>query len=176
MSIISRLFLFSLKHIDETVDVQGFGDYDYDDDEEYEDYDGDFEGENDLSNIKTEDDEDLNRRKFHVRTPYKIRKWNRFISDSPINRNSFRSRLPKKISTHYGYIDRLDTLQAPRARKKDINEKPTELEISSENQHPDVIALVDDQYLRDNIYPNNQEDMRHSLKDLSNMYIYKQKK
>ena len=158
------------------MDVQGFGDYDYDDDEEYEDYDGDFEGENDLSNIKTEDDEDLNRRKFRVRTPYKIRKWNRFISDSPINRNSFRSRLPKKISTHYGYIDRLDTLQAPRGRKKDIKEKATELEISSENAHPDVIALVDDQYIRDNIYPKNQEDMRHSMKDLSNMYIYKQKK
>jgi len=111
-----------------------------------------------------------------VRTPYKIRKWNRFISDSPINRNSFRSRLPKKISTHYGYIDRLDTLQAPRGRKKDIKEKPTELEISSENQHPDVIALVDDQYIRDNIYPKSQEDMRHDMKDLSTMYIYKQNK
>ena len=158
------------------MDVQGFGDYDYDDDEEYEDYDGDFEGENDLSNIKTEDDEDLNRRKFRVRIPYKIRKRNRFISDSPINRNLFRSRLPKKISTHHGYIDRLDTLQAPRGGKKDIKEKPTELEIRSENQHPDVIALVDDQYIRDNIYPNNQEDMRHGLKDLSNMYIYKQNK
>ena len=75
-----------------------------------------------------------------------------------------------------GNIGRLDTLQAPRGRKKDIKEKPTELEIRSENQHPDVIALVDDQYIRDNIYPKNQEHMRHSLKDLSNMYIYKQKK
>jgi len=154
----------------ETVDVQGFGgDYDYDDDDneiqdddEYEDYDGDFEGENDLSNIVMGEDGDVVRRNFETHPSYKTRTRPELIGETLSNWYSFRRRVPKTVSGKT-YLETYDTLHAPIQKYNPSKKKPAQTENFNQNSYPDVIALVDHQYIQNTFSRNRAKTARRVI-------------
>ena len=145
--------------------MQGFGgDYDYGDEdyddedqastvqelEELDEYEGDFDGENDLSNNNPDDDL---RRNFNVGPSYKIN------TRLPLNRHTYNKpygvsyRIPKAVSGKH-YFTTLDTLHAP-VRRHNFSKKDAETkEKIKKNSYPEVIALVDEQYIRNTMSQN----------------------
>ena len=140
--------------IDETVDVQGFGDYDYGDDEDYDDegfgdeYEGDFTGDNLLSNnIGPEDESDeVKRRNFNVETSNENIGHRYFVDESSFNPDSNQNhRIPKQVQ----YPEKFETLQAPQLESRFKFKYGGSKSNQNGKIYPDVIALVDDQYIRD---------------------------
>ena len=157
---------------DETVDVQGFGDYDYGDDYEDneidssdegfgDDYEGDFEGENSLSNSGSKlkalsnelndiEDDGILRRNINVE-PSNGKLENHYFIDASSHRPNHR--IPKQV-THpenfeYGV-------------RYSFNHGDTK-QNQNENVYPDVIALVDDQYIQDEQHRRNKRPLRRPV-------------
>ena len=146
--------------IDETVDVQGFGDYDYGDDYEDDeietsdegfddDYEGDFEGDyedNSLSDESSENKDDNVRRNFNVGSSDKNNRHQYFIDKFSSQSHSVPNhRIPKQVT----HPEKFETSQAPLQQQRHRFHTGDRKVNQDKKVYPDVIALVDDQYIQE---------------------------
>ena len=156
--------------------MQGFGDYDYGEGNDTEakvdydeNYDGDFEGDNNLPNNNVEDDNDLNRRKFKLRS--KVNNIDNYSISAKSSNQYYANRDPKN------YVEELDTLQGPQ-QKQFVSPifKISRKELgTSAQKYPDIIALVDKAYNRNSFSQNRPKIIispRHRRRRLPRLFNY----
>ena len=133
----------------------GFGD----------EFEGDFTGDNSLSNNNEIDGpedvfDEVYRRNFNVENSNKNYGHQYFVDDSSFNPYANKNhRIPKQVQ----YPEKFETLQAPPPESRFKFEYGDTKSNQNEEKYPDVIALVDDQYILDTLSRRNVKPLRRPI-------------